>query len=267
MLEPFLKWAGGKRWLTSNCRDVFPSSYRRYVEPFLGSGAVFFSLAPREAILSDINGDLIDTYQAIKIDWQRVYSLLKEHHNYHSRDYYYKIRLSRPRSLFARSARFIYLNRTCWNGLYRVNLKGQFNVPIGSKTRVIMENDDFKEVSKRLQNVHILKSDFEPVIDSTNRDDLLFVDPPYTVKHSDNGFIKYNEQLFSWDDQIRLSECLKRASSRGVRIVLTNAPHASIYQLYTVGFKCSKAVRNSVIAAASSKRKKCEELIITNRSD
>lgn len=264
MLEPFLKWAGGKRWLISNFHSIFPRKYKRYVEPFLGSGAVFFSLNPAQAILADINSELIDTFQALKTDWEGVYKLLKKHHNNHTKEYYYKIRASKPLALCSRAARFIYLNRTCWNGLYRVNLKGQFNVPIGTKTNVIMETDRFNEVSERLQNSVLHKSDFETIINNTVYGDFLFVDPPYTVKHSDNGFIKYNERLFSWDDQVRLSRCLIEAQKRGVQIVLTNASHDSIYNLYSDRFKCITVSRSSVIAADSSKRRKCDELLITN---
>jgi len=264
MLEPFLKWAGGKRWLISNFHSIFPQNYNRYVEPFLGSGAVYFSLNPSQAVLSDINSELIDTFQALKTDWKSVYELLMKHHNKHTEAYYYKVRASNPENLYACAARFIYLNRTCWNGLYRVNLKGQFNVPIGTKTKVIMESDSFDEVSERLKNADLFKGDFESIIDNTVNGDFLFVDPPYTVNHSDNGFIKYNEKLFSWDDQVRLSRCLIRAKIRRVQIVLTNAPHESIYSLYSRKFKCITLSRSSIIAADSAKRKKCDELIITN---
>lgn len=264
MLDPFLKWAGGKRWLIANYHSIFPNNYNRYVEPFLGSGAVFFSLNPTQAILSDINGELIDTFQALQTNWENVHRILKRHHNNHCKEYYYKVRASQPETIFSRAARFIYLNRTCWNGLYRVNLKGQFNVPIGTKTKVIMASDRFNQISQKLQSAILYKRDFETIIDGTMNGDLLFVDPPYTVKHSDNGFIKYNEQLFSWDDQVRLNKCLIRAKKRGVHIVMTNASHDSIYSLYSDNFKCISLSRHSIIAADPLKRKKCEELIITN---
>jgi DNA adenine methylase len=264
MIDPFLKWAGGKRWFVASFSKIFPKEYNRYVEPFLGSGAVFFSLNPKKAILADTNGELIDTYKALKADWQSVYELLKVHQKHHAKDYYYKIRSSKPELRSARAARFIYLNRTCWNGLYRVNLKGQFNVPIGTKNKVIMETDNFQKIAQRLKNAQLCKSDFGHIIDATIRNDFLFVDPPYTINHSDNGFIKYNEKLFSWNDQIRLCKCLLKAKQRGVHIVLTNAPHESIYDLYSGSFKCSSVRRSSVIAADPSNRKKCEELIITS---
>lgn len=262
MLEPFLKWAGGKRWLVSQHLSIFPSQFNRYIEPFLGSGAVFFTLRPEKAILCDINKELIETYTAIRQDWKGVYKALKKHHKNHSEAYYYRIRASKPKTLHSRASRFIYLNRTCWNGLYRVNLNGEFNVPIGTKKDVLLASDDFSEVSRLLQNVQLIPDDFEVVIDKAEEGDLLFVDPPYTVKHSDNGFIKYNEKLFCWDDQVRLSACLKRAKDREANIILTNAQHTSIEELYKDSFEIIRVKRNSIIAADPTKRKMCSELII-----
>lgn len=262
MLEPFLKWAGGKRWFVGKYQNLFPARFNRYIEPFLGSGAVFFGLRPEKAFLSDINNDLIDTYRAIKDDWLRVFASLRIHHNNHSKEYYYKVRSSTPKALHTRAARFIYLNRTCWNGLYRVNLKGNFNVPIGTKTAVLLDTDNFPAVSQLLNNAELICSDFATVIDRSQKNDLLFVDPPYTVMHSDNGFIKYNEVLFRWEDQVRLSECLIAAKLRGVKIVLTNAHHAAIIHLYKRHFNLLPVARHSTLAAQSSKRKKCKELLI-----
>lgn len=132
---PFLKWAGGKRWFVEHTADLIPTFSGRYFEPFLGSGAIFFHLSPKGAVLSDSNTDLIKTYQAIRDDWEAVLFLLELHHRKHCKDYYYSIRSSEPSDKVEAAARFIYLNRTCWNGLYRVNLKGKFNVPIGTKKK------------------------------------------------------------------------------------------------------------------------------------
>lgn len=259
---PFLKWAGGKRWFVHNHIDVLPDNYNRYIEPFLGSGAVFFSLSPDQAILSDINPELIDVYQAIKHDWQKVERYLVQHHNRHSHDYYYKIRASKPRKLHTKAARFIYLNRTCWNGLYRVNMLGKFNVPIGTKSNVLLDTDDFASVSMALANVTLSVCDFEITIDKAQSGDLIFVDPPYTVKHNHNGFIKYNEKLFSWDDQERLCNALVRARSRGASIVMTNANHPSVRKLYKNDFKLRKVLRPSVISGRPEHRKTTSELIV-----
>jgi len=263
MATPFLKWAGGKRWFTARYLDIVPKEYNRYIEPFVGSGALFFALEPREAIIGDINKPLIDTYLAIKENWQLVLEYLKEYSESHSKDYYYSVRSSSPASIHQRAARFIYLNRTCWNGLYRVNRAGKFNVPIGTKTNVLLDTDDFEQLAKILQITTIINSDFEAIIDSAQEDDFIFADPPYTVKHNNNGFVKYNEDMFSWEDQVRLRDAIVRATNRNVKILVTNANHASIVELYS-SFKKEVISRASVIAASSNNRGKYEELVISN---
>jgi len=264
-VQPFLKWAGGKRWLVEKHINSFPCEFNGYFEPFLGSGAVFFSLKPGGAVLSDLNESLVDTYCSIRDDWEQVYSALKRHHGQHSPDYYYKMRSSKPRTPHTRAAQFIYLNRTCWNGLYRVNLNGDFNVPVGTKKNVILDTDDFAAVSKMLEKVEINACDFEETIDRASTGDLIFADPPYTVKHNYNGFVKYNEKIFSWQDQERLSEALKRASARGCYIVSTNAHHPAVVDLYQE-FTLQSLDRSSVIAASAARRGRYAELFITNFS-
>jgi len=257
---PFLKWAGGKRWLAKKHLSIFPTQYNRYLEPFLGSAAIFFALRPKTAILADTNAHLVETYATLQLDWSRVVGLLQRHASLHSDTYFYKIRASIPSSMFARAARLIYLNRTCWNGLYRVNTSGRFNVPIGTKDSVLLETDDFEGIGRALEKVTMMTSDFGPVIDLAQKGDLIFADPPYTVKHDNNGFIKYNEQLFSWDDQIRLRDCLLKAKKRGAQIVVTNADNHWIRELYAKDFESIRLERNSVIAGDSKKRGKCAEL-------
>lgn len=261
---PFLKWAGGKRWLTSAYGNLLPASYERYYEVFLGGGAVFFSMRPQLATLSDLNDQLIECYSVLRDEWQNVVEQLHYHHLNHSKDYYYKIRDSKPRKLGERAAQFIYLNRTCWNGLYRVNLKGEFNVPIGTKTNVLLEADNFEALSALLQKTELLASDFEEVIDKARSGDFIFADPPYTVRHNFNGFVKYNEKIFHWEDQIRLRDCLVRASNRGCLVLLTNAHHPSVIELYENDFELISLSRSSVIAANSKNRGMYEELIVTN---
>jgi len=175
---PFLKWAGGKRWLVDNYSELFNIRYNCYFEPFLGSGAVFFKLAPVKAILSDKNIELMETYKAIRDEYESVEKYLKRHARNHSKNYYYEIREQKPRSLAGKAARFIYLNRTCWNGLYRVNLKGKFNVPIGTKSSVILSTDNFKQISEKLINTELLIADFEEIINMAGKEDLVFIDPP-----------------------------------------------------------------------------------------
>lgn len=264
IIVPFLKWAGGKRWLVSAVPDIFPKSFTRYVEPFLGSGAIFFHLQPSRALLADRNKELIDTYVAIKTDWQKVSFALRGHQQKHSRAYYYFVRNQQPRTLWSRAARFIYLNRTCWNGLFRVNLAGQFNVPIGTKSNVLLTTDDFWGTSNLLKKARLVSADFEAIINKAKRGDFLFVDPPYTVKHNHNGFVKYNEDIFSWGDQERLAVALKSAGSRGVKFLMTNADHRSIRNLYRPHFNIQSLSRASVLAADSSKRAAVSELLVNN---
>jgi len=261
-IQPFLKWAGGKRWLVKNYSNLIPRHFNRYIEPFLGSGAVFFYLQPNDALIGDTNKDLVETYQALKQDWKLLYVYLERHHARHNREYYYHVRSQIPSSNIEKAARFIYLNRTCWNGLYRVNLNGTFNVPIGTKTKVIYDDDQFGKISDLLQKAQIVGCDFEVLIDQASAGDFLFVDPPYTVRHNNNSFIKYNEILFSWADQERLFLSLVKAKERGAFVFATNAFHRSLIELYYGNFKTFPVSRMSAISSNVKTRRKFQELII-----
>ena len=261
-LPPFLKWAGGKRWLSDKIVELALPLRGKYIEPFLGSGAVYFALRPAQAVLSDANFELINTYQAIKDDPKIIECLLREHQRQHSKDYYYKMRNYKPRCEYRMAARFIYLNRTCWNGLYRVNLSGKFNVPIGTKSAVTMETDNWSTMAELLKPAKLICGDFENSIEMAEKDDVVFADPPYTVKHNLNGFIKYNDALFSWGDQIRLRDAVLRAKRRGARVIVTNAHHASIRELYQNKFILEPVERASVLAGSSAHRGRYEELLI-----
>lgn len=260
-IKPFLKWAGGKRWLTS--AGVLPDArrFKRYVEPFLGSAAVYFHLRPSAAILSDLNADLIHLFRTIRDDAVAFRAAMANHQRQHCTEHYYSVRSSTPTEAIARAARFLYLNRTCWNGLYRVNLKGQFNVPIGTKNSVLFPDDDFEGIARALAGAELIVSDFQAVIDRATEGDLVFVDPPYTVRHNFNGFLKYNESIFSWSDQVRLAECVKAAVERGAAVIVTNANHESVHELYEVPFEYRELKRASVLAANSAKRGPTTEAI------
>lgn len=260
-MKPFIKWAGGKRWLVADASFELPKFSGKYIEPFLGGGAVFFHLQPGTAILSDINPKLIDTYQAIRDDWQKVERELRRLQRLHCKEFYYAERARQRKAPHTRAAQFLYLNRTCWNGLYRENLKGQFNVPIGTKTKIIFEDEDFAEVSKTLSSAELLCVDFEETISQAQEGDLLFVDPPYTTAHNMNGFIKYNQKMFSWDDQCRLKEAIQAAVARGAKVVLTNADHESIHSLYQGMSERRSVARASVISGNSAHRKATTEAL------
>lgn len=262
-IVPFLKWAGGKRWLVKKYSYLLPKVYKRYFEPFLGGGSVYFFLRPQIAFLGDINPELVAAYNGIKENHEALSDLLKDHQMKHTDEYYYKIRKSKPADPVEQAARFLYLNRTCFNGIYRVNLMGEFNVPKGSKNSVVLNTDNFKELAKILKNTSVRTVDFEKLIDLAEEGDLVFADPPYTVRHNLNGFIKYNENLFSWDDQVRLADALLRARKRGVQIVSTNANHESVRELYSERrFDFVTVSRYSSISSKSSSRSQYEEIVV-----
>jgi DNA adenine methylase len=262
MLEPFLKWPGGKRWLVSHA-EIFPCDYRRYHEPFLGSGAVYFRLAPSRAILADANVELVNAYEQIRDNNSSVERLLSRLQRRHSVPLYYHVRSMRPKTPLNRAVRFIYLNRTCFNGMYRVNRAGQFNVPIGTKRLVEYSVGHLRQIATRLRTARLAVADFESTIDGAKSGDFLYVDPPYTVMHNTNNFIKYNASLFSWSDQVRLASTLERAARRGVSVMLSNADHGSVRELYH-GFGYHYRIeRLSVLAASSRHRRQTSELLVT----
>ncbi len=263
MTSPFLKWAGGKRWLVQQDLLPVPNQYNTYYEPFLGSAAVFFHLKPTASILADVNEDLVSLYQVMRDYPDELFKIMKEHHRNHNKEYYYKIRGMKCRTVIRQAAQFLYLNRTCWNGLYRVNLNGEFNVPIGTKDSVVFEEENFSEIAKTLENANIISADFEQIIDRAEEGDFIFIDPPYTVKHNLNGFLKYNEKIFSWEDQVRLLKAIERAKERGVFAVITNADHESIHELYGDVGHYQKILRHSKLAGDSTKRGATSEAMFT----
>ena len=262
--KSFLRWVGGKRWLVDTYSELFPRSYNRYIEPFLGSGAVFFHLRPQNALLGDTNSELIETFRAIKSDWRKVWNTLRLHHLKHDSDYYYMIRGSNPRTPHTRAAKFIYLNRTCFNGIYRVNCQGVFNVPKGSKRNVVLPGDDFAAVASALRRCRLRCCDFSKLIGQARENDFVYIDPPYTVKHNNNNFVRYNEVLFQWKDQVRLSDVLYDASKRGAKIVISNANHRCLRNLYRNFGAFNTVFRNNNLASVNDCRGRTSELVITN---
>lgn len=263
MAEPFLKWAGGKRWLAG--AKVLPcgTSFSRLIEPFAGGAAVFFRLQPKRALLSDINGELISLYEVMRDHPQELWKAMDVHQAAHSVEHYYDVRSNVPNDLIGKAARTLYLNRTCWNGLYRVNRRGEFNVPIGTKTTVLFEGENFEGFSEALSRAELRRCDFSQSIDQAGIGDFLFVDPPYTVKHNLNGFVKYNETMFSWLDQVRLRDSLENAALRGASIMVTNADHESVRELYAGSFAYTALHRASVLAGSANKRGKTTEALFT----
>ena len=264
MREPFLKWPGGKRWLVHQYAALFPSKYRRYLEPFLGGGAVFFHLTPQRAVLSDTNSDLVNAYQCLKKHPKVIEERLSKLHQKHTKKLYYHIRAARPADTIEQAVRFLYLNRTCFNGIYRVNLRGEFNVPIGTKDLVAYPENYLEGIAACLRHASIRVADFEETIDKAKADDFVFVDPPYTVMHNNNNFLKYNANLFSWTDQLRLFSAVKRAARRGAAVMISNADHKSVRELYRKFGTHHRVDRTSLLAADFLHRRKTTELLITS---
>lgn len=261
-MRPFLRWAGGKRWLTQKGVPGLPAN-ARVVEPFLGGGALFFAHAGNSAVLADINRFLINAYLRMKNNHVALYQLVEEHFDLHSKERYYDVRRRMGSYSIQDAADFIYLNRACFNGLFRVNLAGRFNVPIGTKVYELRDKKEFEAWSSQLQSADIRLADFEETIDGCGEGDFIFADPPYTVNHNTNGFIEYNEKIFGWNDQVRLHDCLLRAAQRGARFALTNADHPTVHELYA-GCALQTVERGSEMAGNTSARGKTTEVIVTS---
>lgn len=261
-MKPFIKWAGGKRWLTERRDFKVPKYSGRYIEPFVGGGAVFFHQRPRTAIIADTNQRLIETYKTIAVNPDAVQKELRRYQGVHSLEHYYEERSRKRRVPVKRAAQFLYLNRTCWNGLYRENLNGDFNVPIGTKTTIYDDKEDFRSIAQALQSATILCQDFANTLAMAGDGDFVFIDPPYTTAHNLNGFVKYNQKIFSWADQLRLREAAILAKERGATICITNAHHKSIQDLYRGAEEIVVLDRRSVISSSAHGRKSTAELLI-----
>lgn len=265
-VKPFLRWAGGKRWFLPKLRYFLPEEFSDYHEPFLGGGSVFIYLKSKGiiqngAVLSDANGDLINAYNAIKRNVDELIERLREHKN--SESYYNKLREKRFRNKVARAAQFIFLNRTSFNGIYRVNLDGVYNVPYGfKKYRNLIEEDNFLALSELFQDCNFVKRDFRKTIHSINEGDLVFLDPPYTVAHNLNGFVKYNQKIFSWRDQFRLKRYVEELIELNAHFILTNAAHSSIRELYKEIALIRRLSRFSVIGGVNARRDEFNEYVI-----
>jgi DNA adenine methylase len=261
--KPFLRWAGGKTWLLKHLSNLTSNKYANYHEPFLGGAAVFFYLKPQsQSYLSDLNEDLIETYLAIKKDAPAVVKTLRTFKN--SEREYYDIRERDYKSNIKRAAKFIYLNQTSYNGIYRVNLNGIYNVPFGFRKKEFLDIKCLLSAQKALKNATIFKKDFSGVTTKIKKGDLIFLDPPYTVSHNNNGFIKYNEKLFSMDDQVRLSEYIDKIKSRKAFYILTNAAYKKIEDIFEKGDRKLILERSNCVGGIYSKRGITSEFVFTN---
>jgi DNA adenine methylase len=259
--RPFLRWAGSKRALLGQVIEALPTTYGRYHEPFLGAGSLFFLLQPQRAVLSDSCLELVETFEALQGNPSAVLRYLRPLKP--KRDLFYSIRSQRSAGPYKRAAEFIYLNKTCWNGLYRVNSRGEFNVPYGlPKTDHVIDEDNLFACATALgrEGVDLQCCDFEDALAGVEQGDLVFLDPPYVTRHNNNGFIDYNEQLFSWADQVRLAGMARELAGRGAHVVVTNAYHGEVIDLYR-GFNLMPIDRASTLASNVAKRGRVSEAL------
>ena len=258
-LRPFLRWAGGKRWLCDRLRQMVPDRIDNYYEPFLGGGSLFFSLLPTSAVLADLNEPLIEAYQSVRDEPEKIIAALEQWPNEEST--FYKVRNSSYQERAYRSAQLIYLNRTCWNGLYRVNRSGGFNVPFAYHGRAIFESTHLLEISSALQTAEFRHGDFFTAVQDAKKGDFVYFDPPYITHHSQNGFVQYNKKLFSWEDQERLGRTAVELVERGCHVVVTNASYEPLLSFYP-GFRYQTLSRSSVLAANPKFRHPTTEFLI-----
>lgn len=266
--RPFLKWVGGKGQLLEQIFEQLPERFRRYHEPFTGGGAVFFGLsrtgrlAKKRAYLSDVNSELVDTYTAIKLDVDEVIEALGVHH--YDSDYYYEVRAQDPSLLSKpeRAARMIFLNRCGFNGLYRVNRKGIFNVPFGRYTNpLICDENNLRQASRALQKVVIKNEGFEAIAKRAQAGDLVYFDPPYVPISDTASFVGYAKNGFTPDDQEKLACIVEDLSDRGVHCILSNSDAPWVVKRYS-RFQVNIVPARRSINSKASKRGPVGEVVV-----
>lgn len=270
-MKPIIKWAGGKAQLLEYIKDMMPKTFNDYYEPFLGGGAVLFGLMPNTAFVNDINTELINLYKQVQHNPDNVISALRDFDFLHeqsvnAKEYYYTIRDDFNANLntntASQAARLIYINKHCFNGLYRVNSKGLFNVPFNNKLKGNSFDDDhIRQISSYLQNVNINSGDFEDAVVGVKKGDFVFFDSPY-VPLNPTSFTDYTQEGFEYEDHVRLANLYKRLTEKGVYCMLTNHNTELVNELYKdYNIKVVQVSRN--INSKASARKG-EEVIITN---
>ena len=273
--KPFVKWAGGKRQLIPILNENLPKTMGSYFEPFLGGGALLFHILKerhgQRCGISDLNSDLVLAYTTIRDKSEILIDSLKNHtKNYQkdSKSYYYSIRESNPRSAIEKTSRLLFLNRTCFNGLYRVNSKGKFNVPLGRYTNPnIVNEENIRSVSQVLQSrkISIKCRDFETVLDDAKKDDLVYFDPPYQPVSNTANFTSYTNKSFTYDDLKRLAKLCLKLDSMGCKVMLSNSNSQEVAEMFTEKpWSIKKIEANRSINSNSKKRTGHYELLIKN---
>ncbi|HHQ45505.1 MAG TPA: DNA adenine methylase [Candidatus Altiarchaeales archaeon] len=272
-IPTIVKWAGGKKQLLDQFKTLYPKEFNDYYEPFIGGGAVFFHLKQldghRKYFISDNNKDLVEVYRAVKDDIDQLIKLLetyKKNHMKNPKEHYYKIRddFNKTTSGVERAAEFIYLNKTCFNGLYRVNSKGGFNVPIGNyKNPGIVNEKSLRKASRLLQGVEIECMPFEETLKLPKKGDFIYLDPPYHPLSETSSFTSYTKEDFTEKDQERLLEYYKKLDRRGCLLMLSNSDTEFIKQLYR-DYDLHKVKAKRAISCKGEGRGEIKELVITN---
>lgn len=275
LAQPFLKWAGGKRQLLPRIKEFIPTKYSQYIEPFVGAGAVLFSLQPKKAVINDKNHELINCYQTIKEKPEELIKACQLHQENNSKEYYYSLRKKdraidfEALSTVERAARIIYLNKTCFNGLFRVNSNGQFNVPYGNYKNPIIANPlVIRAISKYLnsQNITITIGDFESAILSARRSSFIYFDPPYHPISDTSSFTGYSMNGFNENEQRRLKLICDKLSDKGCKVLVSNSNADLIQDLYSDSrYEIVEVKATRAINAVGSKRGKISELLIHNK--
>lgn len=261
--KPFLRWAGGKNWLVKSLPALMEGlDFKSYHEPFLGGGSVFFFLRPKKAFLADSNEDLIMTYKVLRDNPEDVIAQIQRWPV--SEEKYYEIRSLDSESDVIRAARFIYLNRTSFNGIYRVNKEGKYNVPYGHKDGYKFDFCRMREASKALAGAELHCRNYAQSIELVEKGDLVFLDPPYTVSHNNNGFIEYNKTLFDIADQYALKQCIERIRSIEAYFIMTNAAHEKIKEIFNGIGTSIELRRHCGLGGKNAKRQPIGEFIFTN---
>ena len=272
LLSPILKWVGGKRQLLSEIIPLIDESCDNYVEPFIGGGAVLFRLQPKKAIINDYNTELINVYRTVRDDLDSLVALLKKHEKYNSSDYYYEVRaLDRTpdfdkMSNSEKAARIIYLNKTCYNGLYRVNSLGQFNSPYGKyKNPNIVNEVVLRAISKYLNGneISIRSGDYKDVLNDIEKNSFVYLDPPYMPISSSSSFTGYTEGGFGYDKQVELKEECDKLNSKGVHFLQSNSDCEEIRELYKA-YRIKIVKANRAINSDAKKRGQINEVLIYN---
>ncbi len=261
--RPVLKWAGGKSSLLQELISLFPGRFERYIEPFLGGASVYLAIAPgTKAIINDSNSDLMLTYKVIRDNPEQLMKQLDSYKKRYSETFYFQVRKSNPISAIERATRFIFLNKTCFNGLYRTNSKGLFNVSFGKRVKCpeLYDLENMLSVSKRLSRAKIMNTDFAEVIASARKGDLIYCDPPYVPLSDTAYFSSYTPGGFTWSDQNRLRDACDQARKRGAQIFVSNSSAPVVRKLFT-GWRLKTVHAPRCINSKGDRRGKIEELI------